>query len=99
MSKLARLRGKKGERFKDLPEEKQKEIFMKLGKGIQNMGDYLKETTNNIVKHEAEKSAQPFKTNYLLEDIKKNQTPLWIGIAILIISFITMIIATISLFK
>lgn len=99
MSKLSRLKAKKGERFEDLPEEKKKEISIKFAKGIQNMGDYLNETTTNIIKHNAEKSAQPFKTNYLLEDIKKNQTPLWIGIAILIISFITMIITTASLFK
>jgi len=63
------------------------------------MGDKLGKDLDEIRKWDAKKVAQPFIANEKLEDIKKNQTPLWIGIAILVISIVTMILATISLFR
>ena len=46
---------------------------------------------HKIQKHEAEKNPQPFKTNHLLEELIKSQTPKWVNISVLIISAFTLL--------
>jgi len=66
--------------------------------------DWLKKITENsipktelldfdgesIMKQEAETKAQPYKTNVLLEDLLKSQTPKWINVLMLILVAITL---------
>ncbi|MBI2559003.1 hypothetical protein HYW20_06810 [Candidatus Woesearchaeota archaeon] len=81
MSKLSRLVGKEGKRLSDLSEEEQEKIvkpvmdaFYKKLNPIFNK-PLPKFLDNSWLKHRAKEKAQPFKTNYLLEDmIKEIQT-------------------------
>lgn len=52
----------------------------------------MTKSLHKIQKHEAEKHAQPFKTNYLLEKLIKSQTPKWVNISVLIISILALVV-------
>jgi len=60
---------------------------------------YMKKSTEdmgkgfaNWIKYEAERGAQPFKTNYLLDKILKSETPNWVNCATLIVAILSFII-------
>lgn len=44
----------------------------------------------NFTKYESETKAQPYKTNYILEDLLKSQTPKWINYIMLILVALTL---------
>lgn len=64
---------------------------------FQNMNKKLSKDLDKIRKYEAEKSAQPFLTNQILEDLIHSQTPKWVNYSILIIASLTLIITVIAL--
>ena len=103
MSKLSRLAGKEGKRFSDLSEEEQKKILKPFIEQFKNLGDKFRNISfnvpnlNNYWKHEAKRKSQPFKTNYLLEDIIKemqNTTKLtkWVLFFTILIFILTIIL-------
>lgn len=66
--------------------------------------DWLKKTMENLIpksdlinldgetitKYESETKAQPYKTNYLLEDLLKTQTPRWVNYLMLALVALTL---------
>jgi len=58
----------------------------------------ISRSSKKILKHNAKKEVQPFITNDKLEEILKSQTPRWVNIAVLIISFLSLIITILSIF-
>jgi len=51
----------------------------------------LKKLSEDIVKWDSKKAAQPFKTNALLEEVLKSQTPKWVDYIILAASVLAAI--------
>ena len=58
----------------------------------------LNKSMKSLQKHQAEKSAQPFKTNYFLEELLHSQTPIWVNITTLAIATITLLLLIYQIF-
>ena len=86
MSKLSKLKGKRGERLKDLNWYNPKKIFSGLSIDIDKIRNF-----------KAQKDAQPFKIVDILEDLLKSQTPKWVNYTILVISFLALIVGILVL--
>jgi hypothetical protein len=57
----------------------------------------LAEASASIMKHDIEKSIQPFKMNSLLEQLIEAQTPRWVNYSILIISVLALVVGVVAL--
>jgi len=51
----------------------------------------IKRMLDRITNNTAEKEAQPFKTNDILNEILESQTPKWVNYSILVMTFIILI--------
>lgn len=72
---------------------KQMQPVLNLQENIKKQNEEMGKTTQNIIKHEAEKNAQPYITNKHLDDLKKAQTPKWMIWATFILLILTLGIA------
>ncbi len=105
MSELSKFQAKKGEKtLKDVTTEEWAEIGKEISKKfkiklpkIELPQNNLKEITDEHLKAQTEWVSQPFKTNYLLENILKSQTPRWVNYTILIITTFALIIGILAL--
>lgn len=59
----------------------------------------IKRMLDRITNNTAEKEAQPFKTNDILNEILESQTPKWVNYSILVMTFIILIFTALTTYK
>ena len=96
MEKTNGFKGLEGKTVGDLMKKGELEKAMRLNPGF---FEDLNKSMKKIMKHEAEKYAQPFITNDLLQDLIKFQTPRWVSYTILILSALALLVGLWELFK
>lgn len=87
-------------KFLDKMNDWVKKVTLPITKFQEGINEQQKEMARNvksIMKHEAEKNAQPFITNKILDDLRKSQTPKWIGITSFILLILSLLAALWSL--
>lgn len=93
---LSKFRGLEGKTIGDLMKKDELEKAMRLNP---EFFEDLDKSMKKIMKHEAEKHAQPFITNDLLQHLIKSQTPKLVNYTILILSAIALLVGLWALFK
>jgi hypothetical protein len=72
---------------------KQIKPVLDLQENMRKQNEEMGKTVSSLIKHEAEKGAQPYITNKHLDDLKKAQTPKWMIWATFILLILTLGIA------
>ena len=67
--------------------------WAKFQEGINKQQREMARNVKSIMKYEAEKNAQPFITNQILEDLQKSQTPRWVSTTSFFLLILSLLVA------